>query len=108
MKSIKTHILFSTRLLAVLIILPSFIQLNHSIENHSYPLTTHKGIHIDDSNPTCEVLHDLFLLKSSLPTYNNEINSLLVWDTATYKLERLIAIEQLFAKKYRGPPSLIV
>ncbi|MBS3993857.1 MAG: hypothetical protein KGZ87_09080 [Bacteroidetes bacterium] len=108
MKSIKTYIILSTRLLAVLILLPSFIQLNHSIENHSFHLTAHKGINIDNSNPTCQLLHDLFLLKSSLPTYENELNAPQIWDTETFNLESLIAIEQLFAKKYRGPPTIIV
>jgi hypothetical protein len=107
-KRIKSYKFILTWLLAVFLLLPTLVQFNHSFENHSFNSTLKDGINQNNSSNSCQVFHHLFLIKSALLNNSTELKSIFFWDNTPSNFKFLIALNQLFSKTYRGPPSLTI
>lgn len=97
-----------TVFLILILVLPTVIQLNHSLEKHTEFSSKKAGFNQAFKNKSCTVFHDLFLIKSTLDFTSAKIISLFFYKETNFQTPYLKVLPFLFSITVRGPPSLII
>lgn len=107
MKFFKTKNII-TVLLILILVSPTVIQFNHSLEKHTDYSSKKAGFNQNLNNKSCDVFHHLFLIQSTLDFTTIKINSLFFYKESNFYAPYLKVLPFLFSYTSRAPPSFTI